>query len=162
MSIMCAHESFLIREILRSGITGSLHPQIFKGFSYSLPACPSQMSYQCKLPPVVYSSAGFPTPGMSIIEQCILSYAFVFVSLIGILVSLCHFHFLLMVVKLKLFSHVQWSLVFLVKIACSLAIIGVFDFLLCVFFLLIYNYFIILMIVSLCLTYMLHVFSPLY
>lgn len=104
----------------------------------------------------------FPHLEMSIVQQCGSSYAFIFVSLIGVTVSLCHFNFLLMVVRLKRFSYGQWSFVFLTEIAGSLSFIDMFDFFFCVFFLLICKFLMILIIVNLCLVHMLHRFSLLY
>lgn len=67
MYIYVHSRDFLIGEIPRSEITVSLHLQIFKGFSYSLPTCLLQMPDQFKLPPAVNERAGFPTEQMHII-----------------------------------------------------------------------------------------------
>lgn len=53
---------------------------------------------------------------------------------ISVVLSLCHFNFLLIVLRLKLFSYVQWLFVFLVKIACSLLFMGMLFFFYFLFF----------------------------
>ena len=52
---------------------------------------------------------------MSTTQQCVSSSAFIFVSLRGIMIVICHFNCLLMMVRLKLFLCVPWSFVLLMS-----------------------------------------------
>lgn len=92
----------------------------------------------------------FPCLEMSITQSCVI-LGFHLCHLMSVMVSLCHFNLLFMVVGLKLFPYVQWSLVFLIKIACPSSFIGVFHLFFFLLFLLICKYFIILITVNLCL-----------